>query len=303
MLVVPLHAESPCYAFLLKGDVSVVCAGSTTRITDRGDLDDFAVSDVNPTLAFAIRQNTGRAGSGAEAADITTLIDLRTGTRRQVAGENALVGTCGGIFRTTDPTRRRSGDIDLITGKNVRSPYQWFRCSADRSVFFGAAGLGSDLYSGSYSDRKAVAPGTALDMFNFNVSPDGSKVAYTRDAKPLCVSTRDGSRACTGGNVFSGDIPSVNNAGEVPVGSYTQAGCYYKSRADFQPPPKGREATDACLGVGYWKSGMSGLRVLEPLGRGPQWIDPATAKLLRAKPLRYLPHASRAGRYYFTPNS
>jgi len=65
----------------------------------------------------------------------------------------------------------------------------------------------------------------------------------------------------------------------------TGQGCFYKNYYDFSPqhsPGATGETQDECLGIGYWKPGLESIRIVEPLGRNPQWIRPETAELLRA---------------------
>jgi hypothetical protein len=157
-----------------------------------------------------------------------------------------------------------------VTGEEVRlEPYVLFRCSADRRVVAGITGDGnkknlrSDLYEGIPPSTRLAA---AADVYSsyFNVSPDGSQVAWFNDIRPLCVLSLPGQAQCEDHSTMS-DPVSVNNSGEVLAAAGTGEGC----------------GNDECLGIGYWKAGLKAIVFLEPIGRNPQWIDSTTADLLQ----------------------
>jgi hypothetical protein len=143
-------------------------------------------------------------------------------------------------------------------------------------------GIGGDLYLG-FPPKMKVAGAGEDKYFNFNISPDGSKIAYFSDPYlPLCVFSAPGPARCAEDRAASADLPSVDNAGEVLVTASTDDGCHYRTPWYFSRTPlPGRTSGDACAAIGYWKPGMKSIEIIESLGRNPQWISPATAKLLR----------------------
>jgi hypothetical protein len=258
--------KEPCIAFLLRADVTVLCANKTTQITHRRDIESFAVSEERSSFAFA-----NRGGKGRDAAYTSTVIDLKTGTSKKVEGVESLVSTCGGILpnQVATPT----GIRDVVTGENVAfAPYVRFRCSADRRVVIG---ITSGLYEGVPPSAK-IAAMEDVDAYYFGVSPDGSKVAYYNDVRPLCVVSRPGMKQCVEHNTMS-DPVSVNDAGEVLVANGTGRGCVYRTSFDFSPAASPTGGDDECLGVGYWKPGSKAIAFIVPLGRNPQWISPRMA--------------------------
>jgi hypothetical protein len=140
------------------------------------------------------------------------------------------------------------------------------------------------LYEGN-PPRTEIAAAERFDVYRFNVSPDGSRTVYYTDLRPLCVWPSSGPAQCVADHGTLADMPSVSDAGKVLVATGTGQECFYKSQYDFFPR-RFRGATDdsrdECMGIGYWKPGLKSLDIIEPLGRSPQWINPATAALLRA---------------------
>ena len=128
--------NEPCFAFLLKGDVTTVCQGKTSQITHRGDIESFAVSEELSSLAYTTSQTTKRDGVIVAVAYTATVVSLKSGTSKHVEGVDRLVNTCGGILGDqVGPTTSRR---DVVTGKELNlSPYILFRCSADRRVVVG----------------------------------------------------------------------------------------------------------------------------------------------------------------------
>jgi hypothetical protein len=284
--VVFAQVEKPCFAFLLRGDVSVSCGGAVTQITRLGGVDDFAVSGEHSTLGYITSQVTKRPGSSAVAISTTTLVDLRSGMARRLVGDNFLVSTCGGLFWGYDAQRKRSGTRDLITGEEMAVPaYNWFRCSSDRRVMVGTSGeRGSDLYEGITSRTKIASAGS-FGQGTFSISPNGSQIAYFADGSPLCVFAPPTAPQCAAESAVLPNAPSVDDAGQVLFTTSTPEECVYKTPSNFSPKRPALatgEGTDACLAVGYWRPGLKSATIVESLGRNPQWISPATAGLLRS---------------------
>jgi len=275
--------KEPCLAYLLRADVTVLCANKTTQITHLHNIESFAVSEARMSFAFANSKATGRTQAGATLAYATTVIDLKTGNSKKVEGIDAVVSTCGGILPNQNAPRTSTRDV--VTGEDLMlSPYVRFRCSADRRVVVGITKDGSakdqwsDLYEGLPPSVK-IAPFADVDSYYFGVSSDGSKVAYYNDVRPLCVVSRPGTTQCVEHSTIS-DPVSVNDAGEVLVATGTGRGCDYRTSYDFSPAKSPTGVDDECLGVGYWKPGRKAIAFLVPLGRNPQWISPAIAASL-----------------------
>lgn len=127
--------KEPCYAFLLKGDITAVCQSQTTQITHRGNIQNFAVSDDLASMAYV--------SGGAGAA---TVISLKTGASKHVESVDELVASCGGILPV--PVGASASTRDIVTGAELTfPPYFRFRCSADRKTVAGM--VKHDLYEGT----------------------------------------------------------------------------------------------------------------------------------------------------------
>ena len=256
--------KEPCFAFEARGDISVVCQGKTTQVTHRGDVQNFAVSDELASFAYI----TGKVGTA-------TVVNLKTGSTKRVESVDGLVDSCAGILPI--PAGASSSVHELVTGAELTfPPYSRFRCSVDRRVVAGITQ--HDLYVGVPPATKIASAGDVHDLY-FNVSPDGTKVAWFNDVRPLCVATPPAKAECVEHGTMS-DPVSVNNAGELLAAAGTGRGCDYKNSFNYSPTKSPTGGDDECLGVGYWKPGMPAIVFLQDIGRNPQWIRPETAKLL-----------------------
>jgi len=272
-----------CFAFLRGGDVIVACGGREDRITRQGNVESFAISDERSGFGVVTSRITKRTPGAAYVASTATLVDLKSGGVTQADGTGALVSTCGGLFWLMDASRQRSDVRDLLSGDAVSTlPYSWFRCSSDRKVVAGMVkASGDDVYEG-VPPRVEVAPAASASRYVFNISPDGSKVAYTSDTHPLCVFSL-GRTQCASDEAVdtSHDLVSVRNSGEVLVARETPEVCFYKNPTSFSTIRAPGTSPESCLGIGYWKPGVKSFEIVEPVGRAPQWISPLTAGLLR----------------------
>jgi hypothetical protein len=271
--------QQECFAFLLRADISVVCGGKTVQVTHRGNIERFVVSDEPPSLAYTTSRITRRSATTTSSQFTTTIVNLASGAVNTVGGSRSVVSTCGGILPMEDAERSGSGTHDLLTGKEVMTGgYNWFRCSSDRKIVVGTMKqAGDDLRS----DGIKVAPGGDFSVYQFDISPDGSHVAYYGDRHALCeFSFRNGTECADRGG--TADLPSVNGSGGVLVAVGTGQGCYYKAPYDFSLRQTPGTTEDECLGIGYWKPGFKSIQIIQPLGRDPHWIEPQTAGLLEA---------------------
>jgi len=281
------QSKEPCFGFLLKGDVTSVCEGKTSQITHRGDIENFAVSDELSSLAYTTSRITKRGATLASGPTTVTVANLKTGTSKQFYGARTtgVVSSCGKMLEieagSGGPT-----STDVVTGEILSfPPYVFFRCSADRRVVAGIlpdpanGNKHGDLYLGVHPTTKIAAADDVYPHF-FNISPDGTKIAWFNDNRPLCIVSLPGQAQCVDHSAMS-DPVSVNNSGEVLVADGTGEGCFYKNAYDFSPPRRGETANDECLGIGYWKLGLKSIEFVEPIGWNPQWLTPRTTALLK----------------------
>jgi hypothetical protein len=282
--IVLAQGEKPCFAFLLRGDVSISCEGRVTQITRLGDVDEFAVSSERSALGYTTSADAGdRNAVVGIRVSTTTLVDLHSGMTRHMAGDDYIVNTCGGLFWGHEGMQGHSGTHELISGKELAEPpYNWFRCSADRGVVVGTRGdRGSDLYEGVPPRTKIAAAGSFFNA-TFSVSPNGSYVAYSAGESPVCVASLPAAQQCAPES-GTPDSPSVDDSGQVLFTTSTPQECFYKSSSNFSPRRlAGPTNTDVCLAVGYWRPGLKSVEIVAPLGRNPQWLSPATAEILRS---------------------
>jgi hypothetical protein len=274
-----------CFAFLKTGDIFISCGEETFKATDRRAIESFAISDKTPALAYVVSRKTHVDQLVTTTSSTLTLVDLSSGKIIEEDGPDSVVSTCGGIFSTTDSSRQRSSSHDFAhnTDLNV-GPYIWFRCSDNRATIVGTIQVkGADLLEG-VPPRRKVTDAKSFGVRLFNISSDGTSVVFARNGSSLCVATHLVPVVCTEASGSWPDGPSVNNSGEVLVTISTDAECFYRSQSDFSPSRAGglkSEGRDACLGIGYWAPGTKTILLLEAIGRNPQWIDAASAKLLR----------------------
>jgi hypothetical protein len=90
-----------------------------------------------------------------------------------------------------------------------------------------------DLYFGVHPTAKLAAADDVHPHF-FNVSPDGTEIAYFNDVRPLCTVSLPEQAQCVDHSTMS-DPVSVNNFGEVLVATGAGQGCVYKTSSTFSP--------------------------------------------------------------------
>ena len=274
-----LAQPDDCFAFVRRGDVMLNCAGERTQVTHQGNVSRFAVSDDEAVLGFVARM--------ANKVEKTIVIDLRSGTTKSLPRGGSIVSTCGGLFWLTGPDRAHSDPFELFTGKTIGTlPYRWFRCSSDRSSVIGTeTSSGSDLFrTKGLSQGVKIADAKTFDIFRLNISPSGSWIAFSTESRPLCAVSYEGVLVCNKELGASPDLPSVSDTGGVLVATSTDEECYFANDSNFDTAPfaaSQKVPADACLGIAYWKPGDGTGRILEPIGRNPQWINNKTARLIR----------------------
>ncbi len=272
-----------CYAFLV-GDVIVNCNGIRKEVTRGREVESFAVAESPSLFAFVVLDG-GRAtlsfGGIQRLHTKLTLLDLGSGLTRFVADAGSVISTCGSIIEQVDRTGRR----DFATGMDLKAiPYWRFRCSKDRTIVAGMREGGNNtLYWGSAANPVPLAF-DGLKELTFNISPDGSKLVFTSSSR-LCVALSSRNYSCVDANIGSDDLASINNLGEVLVAVGTGETCSYKTQWNFSKnPPRDwkNPGADECLAIGYWRSGLPSVKIIEGLGRSPQWVGRQTGHLLMA---------------------
>jgi len=286
-----------CFAFLRSGSVVISCEGREDRITRHGELNSFAIAEEPGVLgvvtSYIEQQGTGSLQQGIQVVpgsqgvfDMVRMVELKSGKPlfNKIRGSvPTLISTCGGLFGVLD-AKRVPVRKDVLTGADVSfDPYTWFRCSADRKVVAGIAEQDRILSEG-LPPQAHVAPAEAAAYYEFNMSPNGKYLAFASDRQPLCVWSAEGGSQCAesaDATDSTHDLVSVSDDGDVLVAIATGDKCAYKSPTIFSPAkPNDRKAMN-CIGIGHWRPGMKSPEIVESLGRAPQWINPATASLLR----------------------
>ena len=279
------QSKEPCFGFLLKGDVISVCEGKTSQVTHRGDIDNFAVSDELSSLAYTTSRITKRDATSSFVATTVTVANLKTGSSKQFHGmrTRGVVSSCGRLLEievgSGGPT-----STDVVTGEILSfAPYVFFRCSTDRRVVAGILAYPAnsnkhgDLYFGVHPTTK-IAAADDVDPGFFNVSPDGTKIAWFNDVRPLCIVSLPGPAQCVD-HFTKSDPVSVNNSGEV-AGCYRHwTGLHVQNLVQLFPAPNGGSGDYECLGIGYWKAGIKSIVIIKPIGRNPQWLSSGIAGL------------------------
>lgn len=269
------QSSEPCFAFLLRGDITVRCEARRTQITHRGNIEAFAISDARKTIVWRtsrIIRTDGVVAVGAATLEVT---NLETGSRKTLQEDASFTASCGGILLD---------GRELLSNTQIETPYAGFRCSDDRSQILGIKqkhlqyNERTNLMSGSTSPN-LVDSQILLD--GFNISNDGTQFAWLKDHGSVCVQQRTAAPKCVSG-VESVDEIFVSDAGEVLLTQHAESGCFYRSSYNFSPAPVGK-ANDACLAIDYWSRDMKKPVQLEALGRNPEWVSIETARMLRLR--------------------
>ena len=272
-------SETPCFVFLLRGDAVLNC-GRRAQVTHCGDLRGLAVSGPEASVAYLTSKVVKRTSVAEEVRITATIVNLVSHASNVRGGVTSLISTCGGILPLLPADMLRKPE-DVVTGAVLDyAPYQLFRCSADRKVIIGKL-KSRELWEGK-PPRQRIAAAGDVDNYQFNISPAGSQIVYLNER--LCVYSSSGRKTCIETHGKTTGLPSIADSGEVLVSTGTDATCFYKDSYNFSSE-RFAGATDAskdeCLGIGYWKPGTDSIKILEPLGRDPQWIGMETGELLR----------------------
>lgn len=279
--------QSGCYTFVAKKELFVSCGTDTHRvplgIAPKFSLQSIAVSSERQYIAFTRKWTVSSNATNLFTDQDTVLIHLPSNTRTIRKGFRNLVATCGTVLPLS--AQATDSPLDVITGEPLPPPpFQWLRCSADRSVLLGITSKSPDRLmvqrSGGPMTQVWVVDGSA--KFHINISADGSHIAHHADER-LCVTSNNTLRGCLP-LPSELDLLSVNDEGGVLFAAGTGQGCYYKNALDFYPKPfpgATDENLDECLSIAYWQPGMATAVTKQPLGRSPQWVSSSFAAELR----------------------
>lgn len=243
----------------------------------------IAVSSERQYIAFTREWTVSRNATTLFTNADTVLIHLPSNTRTIRKGHRKLVSTCGTVLPLSN--QATDSPLDVIADEPLPpQPFQWLRCSADRSVLLGITSKSPDRLmvqrSGGPMTQVGGIDGSA--KFHINISADGSHIVHHANER-LCVTSNNTLRGCLPlPSVL--DLLSVNDEGGVLFATGTGQGCYYKNALDFYPKPfPGATEADAdeCLSIAYWQPGMAAAVTKQPLGRNPQWVSSSFAAELR----------------------
>ena len=279
--------QSGCYTFVAKKELFVSCGTDAHRvllsIAPRFLLETVAVTSERQYIAFTrswtVSSNATTMFSDAE----TVLIHVPTNTRTIRKGIRNLISTCGTVLPLS--AQATDSPLDVITGEPLPPPpFQWLRCSADRSVLLGITTKSPERLMVQRPGGPMTQVGIVKDgaTFNINISADGSHIVHHADGR-LCVTNNNTLQGCLPWPTAV-ELMSVNDEGGVLFTLGTPQGCYYKSALDFYPKPfpgATDENLDECLGIAYWQPGMATAVTKQLLGRRPQWVTSSFAAELR----------------------
>ena len=168
--------------------------------------------------------------------------------------------------------------------------YGDFRCSSDRETvarWERPPYPKNAILTVHRIDKSEAILTLQLDSSRYDVSPNGRYVASNHtvvenEDMGLCVTELEGRPECLT-NAYLIDRVSVSDSKEVLMVIGTGDLCYYEDiiHGSLTPFP-GYDRIDECHAVAYWTPRMEEPRMLEFLGRYPQWITPEAAERLRA---------------------
>jgi hypothetical protein len=277
----------PCLAYILDGNVWLRCGGRTHRVTNGGDITDFAIS----ADAIAWERAQGDIRSFPLSGRPGPYLDPRGGPSRLYASCGTILHVRYGYDQRGFPTGRAVATLQVPGAKPLKiGPYSDFRCSSDRKVVVGTTDGGSTLTEGVPPDQLLAEPSRKywyLKYQDYDVSPSGSYIAYST---PRAIYVRTNGR--TAGEIHDGiaDRISVSDTGkllyttdwweEAPGQPHV---CYYKDawHASLRPLP-GYTHDGTCQAVAMWRPGLSKPEIVVPLARDPQWTGVETAERLVA---------------------
>jgi len=294
--------QSLCYAFLRDGDVFLACNEGTERITQFGDVENFAVPHEKPVLAV-IRHRDKEQGraidfvaqgkpyyiSSFSALQVFQLNDSTGGQFVPLQAPTRLYASCGTIVSVTwDPAigRRMLLVRDVSTGERIQlEPFKDFRCSSDRRTSAGWQNRDHMVLEVKVESPKQLFDTRGRMDLLFDVSPNGRFTAFNgcdgKDAL-LCVVSGDSAKYCIE-QEFWPERLSVSDAGGVVFESSTDQFCRYQDHTHFYLLKKGETSDQAgeCPGIYYWAPGEKASKLVQPLARTPQWISKESAAALR----------------------
>jgi hypothetical protein len=306
--------QAPCYAFLkgdafIDSDLYVTCKGKTERITNGGDICDFAVAGDGSALALlrhrGIEKGVDVDGNPVDVArKEIQIVSLEPAFQRRWSardeGNAELVSSCGTVLAVSHAIWGPYGGFkqihttrDVLSGKPLSfAPYLTFRCSSDHRAIVGQISTDRRLLNSGFPPQRTIieAPKSSIVAL-YDISPDGQYVAYVTDA--LCVDKNGKNLGCVSGWGTYPQKISVSDSGGVLFDGGTGERCYFDTAGNSSPNSlPGYADMEECMGISYWRPGDKGPRVLEIPGRNPQWITLRAAAALRA----WWSHENASGR-------
>jgi hypothetical protein len=271
-------AETPCFAYLQDGDIYMACGDQTLRLTNRGDVSDFAVADDGSAVAVKYEYVVGRTkDSAGRLGDCDVLIYSLSSN----APPRTIRHSCSGLYATCGTVLLQGSTEeaeDVLARKQLRiSGYRRFVCSRDRSVVAGWPRDGSHDFSVGEMSMRVVAPVAG----GASVSPSGIVSYFTEGSNDnsLCELRPADKQICLKNADAFGAI-SVSDSGETLFTTHTDGGCFYRKHrvVKAHPPATG---DDQCLGIAMWKPGADKVLVKE-LAEHPQWLTHGAVETLKS---------------------
>ena len=244
----PALSTDSCGVEIKRGDLYVHCVSfkegipqrENARLTYASDIKSWGISR-DATLLMLVRET-------ADGSRILQRIDLRTGgtTKSESTDRRTTVQpTCGTVMMREFRTGAGYKFRDLADDREMSVPLATLdlRCSEDRRYVLRLSNQG-ELYLDS---PKSVL--LAKDIREFNISPDGSHIAYG-GGDYLCAGTREdlenGKSSCLGMTWIAGPMIVLNN-GSVLFTEQTSQACTVRV--------SGKDLSDPCPAIFSWRPG------------------------------------------------
>ncbi len=272
--------KSPCYAFLLNGDVYVSCNKKLIPVTMEGNVTNFAISHDASSMVLIRTEffrHTKDVWIESDTMEVVALIGGRQSTVFTAPAFTGVTASCGTIILPMATSVR-----DVVNGSTLRfEPYNNFRCSSSRDKILGIIDSGRELRLGLPPTDVVVRMKNPSPIPRYyDMSPSGVYIAYAADWK-LCVAENGDNSTCVDYSVI--DRVSVSDSGDVIFATSTGEDCYYKDMWHVSKKAlPGYTSQDACVAVGLWRFREPAPKVVRVLARAPQWITPEAADALSA---------------------
>ena len=272
-------AGSFCYGFIRNGALVLDCDGKIESSRDL-HLEGFAISQDGDWLALKLSRVEAVDRNTETTISASQLINLNANVAKRIDTDDDLVASCGTLLAS-----KARGDsesrLDLL--KNApfnRKPYSLFRCSEDASTVIGQVIENAVLGDGDwrlmtgYPPQKTILQAHGLTaVAAFDVSPSGEYFSYFDDTassgRKVCVVRNGHEPECV---PTRGTSPLyVSDTGQALFEAPTGEGCKFVDSWHFSPSPL-EKSSDSCPAIFQWHAGLASPKMLQSLGRNPQWI-------------------------------